>query len=62
MYGKKKCFVIINAAICQQAKKAIRAKLKEILQVRWNVVTLEWFAEKLKPKIRGWVNYYSKFN
>lgn len=62
MYGKRKCFVIFNAAICQQAQTAIRARLKEILQVRWNVATLEWFAAKLNPKIRGWVNYYSKFN
>jgi hypothetical protein len=23
---------------------------------------LEWFAEKLNPKIRGWVNYYMRFN
>lgn len=61
-YGKKKCFVIFNAAISQQAKRVIRRKLKEILQVRWNVATLEWFAQKLNPKIRGWVNYYSKFN
>jgi RNA-directed DNA polymerase len=62
MYGKKKCLVIFNAAICQQAKASIRAKLKEVLKVRWNVATLEWFAEKLNLKIRGWVNYYSKFN
>jgi|SRR6186713_1304855 len=41
--------------------QCIRAKLKEMLQVRWNVATLEWFA-KLNLKIRGWVNYYSKFN
>jgi len=62
MYGKKKCFVIFNAAISQPAKAGIRAKLKEVLQVKWNVATLEWFAEKLNLKIRGWVNYYSKFN
>ena len=62
MYGKNTCFVIFNAAISQPAKKSIRSKLKEILQVKWNVATLKWFAEKLNPKIRGWVNYYSKFN
>jgi RNA-directed DNA polymerase len=61
-YDQKKGLVIFNAAICQQAKVSIRAKLKEVLQVRWNVATLEWFAEKLNLKIRGWVNYYSKFN
>jgi RNA-directed DNA polymerase len=62
VYSNKKCFLIFNAAICQKAKTAIRSKIKEILQVRWNVATLEWFANKLNPKIRGWVNYYSKFN
>src|SRR6266567_283313 len=61
-YNKSKCYVIFNAAICQQAKKSIRVKLKEILKVKWNVATLEWFAGKLNLKIRGWVNYYSKFN
>ena len=24
--------------------------------------TVEWFAEQLNPKIRGWVNYYTRFN
>jgi len=62
MYGKKKCFIIFGTAVSQAAKKSIRSKLKEILQVRWNLIPLEWFAQKLNPKIRGWVNYYSKFD
>jgi group II intron reverse transcriptase/maturase len=62
MYGKKKCFVIFGATVSQPAKKNIRSKLKETLQVRWNLIPLEWFAQKLNPKIRGWINYYSKFN
>jgi hypothetical protein len=24
--------------------------------------TLEWFAKKLNPKIRGWINYYARFH
>jgi len=62
MYGKKKCIIIFGTAVSQAAKKSIRSKLKEILQVRWNLIPLEWFAQKLNPKIRGWVNYYSKFD
>jgi RNA-directed DNA polymerase len=62
MYGKKKCFVIFGATVSQPAKKSIRSKLKETLQVKWNLIPLEWFAQKLNPKIRGWINYYSIFN
>jgi hypothetical protein len=29
---------------------------------RWSDQTVEWFAEKLNPKIRGWINYYTRFN
>ena len=29
---------------------------------RWSEQTLEWFAKKLNPKIRGWINYYARFN
>lgn len=61
MYGKKKCFLIFGAAISQHAKADIRAKLRECFHVKWNLVPLGWFASKLNPKIRGWVNYYSKF-
>lgn len=60
-YDEKKRLVVFNAAISQQARTSIRAKLKGLLQVKWNVATLEWFAEKLNPRIRGWVNYYAKF-
>jgi RNA-directed DNA polymerase len=58
----KKCFVVFSAAICQQAKTSIREKLREVLPTRWSNQTLTWFAQKLNPKIRGWINYYAKFN
>src|SRR5674476_662502 len=61
-FGRKKRLVVFNAAISQQAKTSIRGKLREVLPTRWSNQTLEWFAEKLNPKIRGWVNYYAKFN
>jgi group II intron reverse transcriptase/maturase len=61
-FGASKRLVVFNAAISQQAKTSIRSKLREVLIARWSNQTLEWFAEKLNPKIRGWVNYYTKFN
>lgn len=61
-YGREKTLLIFNAAICQNAKTSIRAALKEELRTRWSNQTLEWFAKKLNPKIRGWINYYTKFN
>lgn len=61
-FGRKNRLVVFNAAISQQAMTSIRTKLRSILRYRWSDKTLEWFAEKLNPKIRGWVNYYMKFN
>jgi len=61
-FGRKKRLIVFNAAISQQAKKSIRTKLREILRPRWSNQTLSWFAMKLNPKIRGWINYYAVFN
>jgi len=61
-FGRKNRLVIFNAAISQQAKTSIREKLRAVLITKWSSQTLEWFAKKLNPKIRGWINYYAKFN
>jgi RNA-directed DNA polymerase len=61
-FGDKKRLVVFNAAISQQAKASIREKLREVLPPMWSNQTLTWFAQKLNPKIRGWINYYAKFN
>jgi RNA-directed DNA polymerase len=61
-FDKKKCLVVFSAAISQQAKASIREKLREALPTMWSNQTLEWFAQRLNPKIRGWINYYAKFN
>lgn len=58
---EKKRLLVFNAAISQQAKTNIRTHLKRLLQVKWNVATIEWFAENLNPRLRGWINYYAKF-
>ncbi len=61
-FGRKNRIVMFNAAISQQVKTSIRTKLKEVLITQWSNQTLQWFAAKLNPKIRGWINYYATFN
>jgi group II intron reverse transcriptase/maturase len=61
-FGRNKRLVVFNAAISQQAKAGIREKLREVLPPKWSNQTLTWFAQRLNPKIRGWINYYAKFN
>ena len=61
-FGRAKRLLVFGAAICNNAKTSIRTAIKEVLQTRWSTQTLEWFAEKLNPKIRGWLNYYTRFN
>jgi RNA-directed DNA polymerase len=53
--------VVFSAAICQQAKTSIRTKLRLLLRKRWSEKTLEWFADILNPRIRGWMNYYTLY-
>lgn len=61
-FGRSNRFLMFKAAISQQAKTNIRTTLREILRTRWSERSLEWFAERLNPKIRGWLNYYTKFS
>ncbi len=61
-FGRKNRLVVFNAAISQKAKTSIREKLRGVLKTQWSNQTLGWFANKLNPKIRGWINYYAKFN
>ncbi|HEX8277586.1 MAG TPA: group II intron maturase-specific domain-containing protein, partial [Segetibacter sp.] len=44
-----------------KAKASIREAIRKVMPRRWSVQTLQWFAEKLNPKIRGWINYYTKY-
>ena len=61
-FGRVKRLNVFSAAICNAAKTSIRKAIKEVLRARWSTQSLTWFAEKLNPKIRGWINYYTKFN
>jgi RNA-directed DNA polymerase len=55
-------FVVFMAGISNQAKAYIRKRMKEVLITQWSNMTLEWFAEQLNPKIRGWMNYYTLYS
>lgn len=58
----KKMKVLFSAAICNSAKTSIREAIRKILNPNYSVISLEYFAAKLNPKLRGWYNYYSKYN
>jgi RNA-directed DNA polymerase len=60
-YSSTKRLVVFGAAISQMAKAHIRARIREVLNPQRSVQTLEGFAKKLNPKIRGWINYYTRF-
>jgi RNA-directed DNA polymerase len=60
--GGTKRIVAFSPAISQRVKTNIRRVLREILRPLISHVKLEKFAERLNPKIRGWINYYTRFN
>ena len=62
IFGRANKFMVFNAAICQKAKTFIRERIRWVFNPRNTQVSLEEVAMKLNPKIRGWLNYYSKFN
>ncbi len=59
-FGRNKTYIVFAGAIGKKAKLSIREKIREILIPRWSEQTLEKFAEMLNPKLRGWINYYTK--
>ena len=61
-FGKGNRMLIFSADICQNAKTSIRTAIREVLKTQWSTQLLEWFADRLNPKIRGWINYYTKFS
>ncbi|MFN6946253.1 MAG: group II intron reverse transcriptase/maturase [Cytophagaceae bacterium] len=58
----KKMKILFSAAISNAAKTSIREAIRKILNPNYSTFNLEYFAEKLNPKLRGWYNYYSKYN
>ena len=61
-FGKPNKFMVFSAAICEKAKTFIRQRIRAVFNQRNTQVSLEQTAVKLNPKIRGWLNYYSRFN
>jgi RNA-directed DNA polymerase len=61
-HERKSKFTVFSAAICCKAKTYIRQRIRLVFNPRNTQVTLVSTAKKLNPKIRGWLNYYCKFN
>jgi RNA-directed DNA polymerase len=55
-------FMAFDAAICCKAKAYIKQRIRDVFNPRNTTVSLEQAAIKLNPKIRGWLNYYCRFN
>ena len=60
-FGRQDKFTVFSAAICCKAKAFIREKIRAVFNPRNTQVSLQEVAAKLNPKIRGWLNYYSRF-
>ncbi len=54
-------FLGFACAISKSAKASIRAVIKAIFRADYDGQTLEMLAKTLNPKIRGWINYYTRF-
>lgn len=58
---KGKYFVSFTPAISQKAAKKIRDVMRSFKLHRKTGLTLEEIAEKLNPKLVGWINYFCAF-
>ena len=54
--------MVFDAAICCKAKAYIKQRIRAVFDPRNTTISLEQAAIKLNPKIRGWLNYYCRFN
>lgn len=54
-------FLGFTCAISTNAKTSIKAAIRAIFRKTYSEQTWEMLAKTLNPKIRGWVNYYTKF-
>lgn len=61
-FGRHTKFVVFSPAICCKAKAFIREKIRAVFNPRDTTISLERTAAKLNPKVRGWLNYYSRYN
>jgi RNA-directed DNA polymerase len=61
-FGRTNKLLVFSPAICQMAKKHINKRLREVFKDRMSDISLEEFARRLNPRIRGWINYYAKYH
>jgi len=57
-----KVFTGYGAAIGQKAKKKIRMEIRDMQIDRYSQRTIEQIAITLNAKVRGWINYYTRYN
>lgn len=62
MYNPLQQITVFTAAISCRAKAFIRQRIREVFNPRNINISLHEVANRLNPKIRGWLNYYCKFN
>lgn len=60
--GKKRAFIGFIPAISDSAQKDIRAQIRAFHLHRRNDLSLLQIAQYWNPIVRGWWNYYGKFN
>ena len=61
-FGRHDKFTVFSAATCCKAKTFINEKISGVFNPRNTQISLEEVAKKLNPKVRGWLNYYCRFN
>ena len=57
-----KLFVGFSPAVSDKAKKSIRQTIRGWRIHLWSGASLESIAMEINPIIRGWINYYGKYN
>ena len=53
---------ISEPAVSKSAQKSMRAKTKSFRLYKRSELSLEDISMKFNPTLRGWLNYYGKFN
>src|ERR1035438_1076101 len=54
-------FLGYKAGISQKAKQSIRTTIKGVIHSGKSCRSIEWYAQCLNAKLRGWINYYGAF-
>lgn len=58
---KRGLMLAFSPCMSQQAKKAVRDKIRGMALYRFQV-SIQELAKTLNPKLRGWIGYYCKYN